>query len=71
MSRGYGTRVPTVVGVHCNLCGQIFKPEDRGWVSFMAHEDGCKKPLVFTYCPACLDVVLVARPFAPRKLRDP
>ena len=37
----------------------------------MAQEDGCKKPLVFTYCPACLKVVLDAKPFPPRKTYDP
>ena len=59
-------RVPTFGGVHCNLCGRLPKPDDRGWVSFMAQEEGCKKPLVFTYCAACLHVVLEAKPFAPR-----
>ena len=42
-------------------------PTTEGGSASWPSEDGCKKPLVFTYCPACLHVVLEAKPFAPRQ----
>jgi len=64
-------RAHTFGCMRCDLCQRNSEPDERGWITMFPIRREGRKPLVFTYCPRCVEYALNANAFIPRDKQDP